>query len=90
MVKNSPNGISVRACRGSCVADNVCYFWGSFLCILGSFLKGDGNLDHCYVLYESSDKPLILIPVSSKSVEKYGSCGRLNICKWTVMEAAIL
>ena len=35
-------------------------------------------------------KPWILIPVSSKSVEKCGSCGRLNICKWTVMEAAIL
>ena len=35
-------------------------------------------------------KPCILIPVSSKLVEKYGSCGRLNICSWTVMEAAIL
>ena len=34
------------------------------------------------------NKPCILIPVSSKSVEKRGSCG--NICKWTVMEAAIL
>ena len=31
-----------------------------------------------------------LIPVSSKSVEKYGCYGRLNICKWTLMEAAIL
>ena len=36
------------------------------------------------------NKPCILIPVSSKSVEKCGSCGRLKICKWTVMEAAIL
>ena len=36
------------------------------------------------------DKPWILIVVSSKSVEKCGSCGCLNICKWTVMEAAIL
>ena len=35
-------------------------------------------------------EPWILIPVSSKSVEKYGSYGRLNICKWTPMEAAIL
>ena len=35
-------------------------------------------------------KPLILIPVSSKLVEKHRSCGRLNICNWTVMEAAIL
>ena len=32
----------------------------------------------------------ILIPVSSKSVEKWESCGHLNIWKWTVMEAAIL
>ena len=31
-----------------------------------------------------------LIPVSSKSIEKCGSYGRLNVCKWTVMEAAIL
>ena len=37
-------------------------------------------------LYE----PWILIPVSSKSIEKYGSYGRLNICKLTLMEAAIL
>ena len=29
------------------------------------------------------NKPSILIPVSSKSVEKRRSCGRLNICKWT-------
>ena len=35
-------------------------------------------------------EPRILIPVSFKSVEKYGSYGRLNICKWTHMEAAIL
>ena len=35
-------------------------------------------------------KPLNLIPASSKSVEKCGSCWRLNICKGTVMEAAIL
>ena len=32
-------------------------------------------------LYE----PWILIPVSSKSVEKYGSRGHLNICNWTLM-----
>ena len=37
-------------------------------------------------LYE----PWILIPVSSKSVEKYGSCRRLNIRKWTLIEVAIL
>ena len=39
---------------------------------------------------EDLNKTCILIPVSSKSVEKYGSCVRLNICNWTVMEAAIL
>ena len=36
------------------------------------------------------NKPSILIPVSSKSVEKRRSCGRLKIYKWTVMEVAIL
>ena len=36
------------------------------------------------------NKPWILIPVSSESVENCKSCGRLNICKWTVKEAAIL
>ena len=36
------------------------------------------------------NKPCFLIPDSSKSVEKHRSCGRLNICKWTVMETAIL
>ena len=35
-------------------------------------------------------KTCILISVSSKSVETFGVYGRLNICKWTVMEAAIL
>ena len=34
--------------------------------------------------------PSLLIPVSSKSVKKCGSCGSLNICKWAVMEATIL
>ena len=35
-------------------------------------------------------KPSLLIPVSSKLVEKLRSCRCLNICKWTKMEAAIL
>ena len=51
--------------------------------------KGDCNTaDQFYMkeLYE----PWILIPVSSKSVQKYGNCGRLNICKLTRMKAAIL
>ena len=53
-------------------------------------LKGTATLVisifHMKEIYER----WILIPVSSKSVEKYGNCGRLNICKWTHMEAAIL
>ena len=54
-----------------------------------SMIKGDGNpVDDYYIKY--FNKPCILIPVSSKSVEKHKSCGHLNICKWTVMEAAIL
>ena len=36
------------------------------------------------------NKSGILIPVSSKLVVKHRSCGCLNICKWTVMEAAIV
>ena len=44
------------------------------------------NMFNMKELYE----PLILIPVSSKSVDKYGSYGGLNICNWTLMEAAIL
>ena len=36
------------------------------------------------------NRPCIFISVSSKSVEKRTSCGRLNICKWTVKEEAIL
>ena len=34
-------------------------------------------------------KPLILIPVSSKSVERCGICERLNICIWNVIKVAI-
>ena len=52
--------------------------------------KGNGNPDDYYVYMKDLNKPWILIPVSSKSDEKRRSCGRLNICKWTVMEAAIL
>ena len=51
---------------------------------------GDRNPYDKYVYMKELYKPCILIPVLSKSVEKWGSCGRLNICKWTVMEAAIL
>ena len=55
-------------------------------------LKGTGTLMILYVLRKSpiKYKPWHVIPVSPKSVEKWGSCGHLNICKWVVMEAAIL
>ena len=53
-------------------------------------VKGDGNPDDYCVYMKDLNKPWMLIPVSSKSVEKLRSCRRLNICKWTVMEAAIL
>ena len=52
-------------------------------------LKGTATLKMTFYM-EDLNKPCILIPVSSKSVEKCGSCGRLNICNWTVIEAAIL
>ena len=53
-------------------------------------IKGDRNPNDKYVYKKQLYKPCILIPVLSKSVEKWGSCGPVNICKWTVMEAAIL
>ena len=53
-------------------------------------IKWDSNLNNKYVYREVLYKSCILIQVLSKSVEKWRSCGRLNICKWTVMEAAIL
>ena len=53
-------------------------------------LKGAANLIYTMFYMKDLNKPRILIPISSKSVEKSGSCGRLNICKWTVIEAAIL
>ena len=55
-----------------------------------SCLKGTATLLITIFYMKDLNKPCILIPVSSKSVEKCGSCRRLNICKWTVMEAAIL
>ena len=54
------------------------------------YLKGTAALMITMLYMEDLNKPCILILVSSKSVEKRGSCGRLNICNWTVMEAAIL
>ena len=53
-------------------------------------LKGTATLMISMFYMKKLSEPWSLIPVSSKSVEKFGSYGRLNICKWTVMEAAIL
>ena len=48
-------------------------------------LKGTATLVITMFYMKDLNKTLILIPVSSKSVEKRKSCGRLNICKWTVI-----
>ena len=65
-----------------------------FLFCLSNFclntLKGTATLMICMFYQKELCKSWILIPVSSKLVEKCGSCVRLKICKWTVMEAAIL
>ena len=52
-------------------------------------LKGTATLMMTLFYMKDLNKQWIFIPVSSKSDEKHRSCGRLNICKWTVMEAAI-
>ena len=53
-------------------------------------LKGTATLIVSMFYMKELYEPSILIPVSSESVEKYENYGRLNICKWTLMEAAIL
>ena len=61
------------------------------LCMLCCYgLKGTATLIITMFYTRDLNKPWILILVSSKSVEKRRSCGRLNVCKWTLMEAAIL
>ena len=55
-----------------------------------SFLKGTATLMISMFYMNKLSEPWSLIPASSKSVEKCGSYECLNICKWTVMEAAIL
>ena len=61
----------------------------SLVLLTGITFKGDSNPNDSMCIRKSSIS-FILIPVLSKSVKKWESCGRLNICKWTVMEAAIL
>ena len=46
-------------------------------------LKGTATLVITTIYMKALDKTWILILVLSKSVEKCGSCGRLNIFKWT-------
>ena len=53
-------------------------------------LNGTATLMISMFYMTELSEPWILIPVSSKSFKKYGSYGHLNICKWTLMEAAIL
>ena len=53
-------------------------------------LKGTATLVISMFYINKLFEPWSLTPVSSKSVEKCGSYGRLNICKLNVMEAAIL
>ena len=53
-------------------------------------LKGTTTLVITMFYVKDLNKPLILILVSSKSVEKCRSYGRSNICKLTLVEAAIL
>ena len=53
-------------------------------------LKGTATLMITLFYMKDLNKQEILKSVSSKSIEKCGSCGRFNIFKWTVMEAAML
>ena len=53
-------------------------------------LKGTATLIITMFDMKDLDKPLILKPVSSKSVEKCRSYEYFNTFEWTVFEAAIL
>ena len=55
-----------------------------------NILKGMATLVITMFYMKDLNKPRILIPFSSKSVEKCGSCVRFNMCKWIKMEAAML
>ena len=58
--------------------------------LLPGRLKGTVTLMISVFYMQELSEASILIPVLSNSVEKYGSYGRLNICKWALMEEAIL
>ena len=48
--------------------------------MLLALLKGTATLTITMFYMKDLNKPWILVPVSSKSVEKLRSCRRLNIC----------
>ena len=76
---------TVFSCIDPKVNDKLCIF---SKCI--SSLRGTATLMITMFYMRDLNKPWILIPIISKSVEKRRCRGHLNICKWTVMEAAIL
>ena len=75
-------------------SENYNYLYFPFLVITtlspAINLKGTATLIISMFYMKELSETWILILVSSKSVEKYGSYGRLNIYKWILMEAAIL
>ena len=72
------------------IGDNRILFLQKCLLNSSPLLKGTATLKMSMFYMKELYETWILIPVSSKLVEKYGSYGCLNICKWTLMEAAIL
>ena len=76
------------------VINNISYMRGRYLLSLYSMrhllLKGTATLLISMLYIKELYEPWILIPVTSKSVETYGCCGRLSNCEWTLIEAAIL
>ena len=67
-----------------------CVKWRIAFSIFFLNIKWDCNPNDKLIYMKELYKPWILLTVSSKSVEKWESCGCLNMWKWTVMEAAIL
>ena len=85
----SVNHLKIKYC-GHLMMSDVSTHMSAVWSLSGCCLKGTATLMISIFYMKERYEPLIFIPVSSKSVEKYGSYGCLNICKWTLMEAAIL
>ena len=82
--------VEIKANSHACYP-KLCYMESKFLCRYGNqSLKGMATLMISMFYMKELSEPLSLITASSKSVEKCGSYWHLNICKWTVKEAAIL